>query len=172
MGQHDGHFFNRVSVVLGSLVALAIVLFGVARSIGSPFEEARAALESEQAAQVAANTAPVGRVAIAGQDNRALSIPAPADGAAPSAPALPKTAEATFEAVCSACHGAGIGGAPKVGDRAAWGPRIGQGKATLYAHALSGFAGRAGVMLAKGGRGDLPDRLVEQTVDYMVQRSQ
>ena len=46
---------------------------------------------------------------------------------------------------------AGIAGAPKVGDKAAWGPRIAQGKETLYNHAIQGFTGKTGVMPAKGG---------------------
>jgi cytochrome c5 len=172
VSKQDDHFFNMFSIVLGTLVAIAIVLFAIARSIGTPFEEARAAADPAVAAGVAANTAPVGRLAVAGQDNSALAIKAPGSGAAPTALPVPKSGEETFQTVCSACHGTGIGGAPKVGDHAAWGPRIGQGKATLYEHALKGFTGKAGVMLAKGGRSDLPDDLVKETVDYMVKKSQ
>jgi cytochrome c5 len=81
---------------------------------------------------------------------------------------MPKTGEALFQQTCSACHGAGIAGAPKAGDKAAWAPRIAKGTATLYDHALHGFQGTAGVMPAKGGRTDAPDDLVKQAVDYMV----
>ncbi len=172
MSKHDDHFFNTFSVVLGTLVAIAIVLFGIARSIGTPFEEARASSDPAVAAGVADNTAPVGRLALAGQDNGALAIRAPASGSAPSTLPVPRSGEEAFQTVCSACHGTGAGGAPKVGDHGAWGPRIGQGKATLYEHALKGFNGKAGVMLAKGGRADLPDDLVRETVDFMVKKSQ
>ena len=58
--------------------------------------------------------------------------------------------------------------APKAGDKAAWGPRIAKGNATLYDHAMHGFTGSAGMMPAKGGRTDAPDDLVKQAVDYMV----
>ena len=61
---------------------------------------------------------------------------------------LPADGAATYAAVCSACHGAGIAGAPKAGDKAAWGPRIAQGKATLYKHELEGFQGGKGVITA------------------------
>jgi cytochrome c5 len=172
VSKQDGQFFNMFSVVIGVLVTIAIVLFGIARSIGMPFEAARTAADSAVTAQVAANTAPIGRVAVEGQDNAALAIKAPGAAAAPSALPVPKTGADTFQTVCSACHGTGIGGAPRVGDHAAWGPRIGQGKPTLYEHALKGFTGKAGVMLAKGGRADLPDALVRDTVDYMVKQSQ
>ncbi|HUO79337.1 MAG TPA: c-type cytochrome [Steroidobacteraceae bacterium] len=172
MSKQDDHFFNTFSLVIGSLVAIAIVLFAIARGIGTPFEAALVATEPAVAAGVAANTAPVGRLAVVGQDNSALAIRHAAGGAAPAAPALPKSGAEAFQSVCSACHGSGVGGAPRVGDHAAWAPRLAQGQAALYQHALEGFTGKAGVMLAKGGRSDLPDELVRQTVDYMVKRSQ
>ena len=173
MSKQDSQFFNMFSVVIGVLVAIAIVLFGIARSIGMPFEAARTAADSAVTAKIAENTAPIGRVAIAGQDNAALAIVAPGAATAPAAALpVPKGGDETFQTVCSACHGTGIGGAPRVGDHAAWGPRIGQGKAALYEHALKGFTGKSGVMLPKGGRSDLPDDLVRETVDYMVKKSQ
>ena len=82
-----------------------------------------------------------------------------------------KTGEQVFTAQCSACHATGAAGAPKFGDSAAWGPRIAQGTATLYKHALEGFTGQHGVMPPKGGRTDLPDDLIKQGVDYMVGKS-
>lgn len=171
MSKQDDHFFNTFSVVIGILVGIAIVLLAIARSIGNPFEAARATEDPGVEAQVAANTRPIGQVAVAGRDNSSLAITAPA-GEAPTALALPKNGEETFQQVCSACHGAGVAGAPKVGDHGAWAARIGQGKPTLYEHALKGYQGKAGVMLAKGGRSDLPDDLVKETVDYMVKKSQ
>ena len=85
---------------------------------------------------------------------------------------MPKDGKALFESVCSVCHGPGLAGAPKAGDKAAWGPRIAEGKATLYQHALNGYNGKTGVMPAKGGRTDLPDDLIKQGVDYMVSLAQ
>ena len=63
-----------------------------------------------------------------------------------------------------ACHGAGVAGAPKLGDKAAWEPRIKQGPETLYKHALEGFK----AMPPKGGAADLPDALIKATVDYLA----
>jgi len=76
--------------------------------------------------------------------------------------------KATFQQTCFACHGTGAAGAPKAGDKAAWGPRIKQGKDTLYNHAIHGFKGEKGFMPAKGGRTDLSDDAVKAAVDYMV----
>jgi cytochrome c5 len=171
VSKHDDRFANTFSVVIGTLVVVTLFLISLARSIGNPFEDAKAAADSAMNQQVAARTAPVGQVAVGGADNTALAIKSD-DGAAPTALALPKNGEETYKAVCSACHAAGIAGAPKVGDKAAWAPRIAQGKATLYAHALNGFQGKAGVMPAKGARADLPDDLVKETVDYIVKMNQ
>jgi cytochrome c5 len=54
-----------------------------------------------------------------------------------------------------------------LGDKAAWAPRIKQGNDTLYAHAIKGFQGKAGVMPPKGGS-TAPDSEVKAAVDYMV----
>jgi cytochrome c5 len=171
VSKQDDHFFNTFSVVIGILAVVTIGLIAFARSIGNPFEDAKIAADAVMNAQVAARTAPVAAVAVAGADNSAIAIKSD-DGAAPVALALPKNGEETYKAVCSACHAAGIAGAPKVGDKAAWGPRIAQGKATLYSHAINGYQGKSGVMPAKGARPDLPDDLVKETVDYIVKMNQ
>ena len=62
----------------------------------------------------------------------------------------------------------GTGGAPPVGDVAAWAPRIAQGMDTLYMHALMGFQGTKGFMPPKGGRVDLSDDEIKAAVDYLV----
>jgi len=73
----------------------------------------------------------------------------------------------TFEGACAVCHAAGVAGAPKVGEKAIWAPRIAQGKDALYEHALKG----KGVMPAKGGNAALSDADVKASVDYMVSLS-
>ena len=62
------------------------------------------------------------------------------------------------------CHGAGVAGAPKAGDKAAWAPRLKIGVDALYASALKGKA----AMPAKGGNASLPDADVKAAVDYLV----
>ncbi|HEX7646923.1 MAG TPA: c-type cytochrome [Noviherbaspirillum sp.] len=99
----------------------------------------------------------------------AASAPAAASAAA-SAPASSgdlALGEKTFNANCAACHGAGVLGAPKVGDKTAWAPRIAQGKDTLYTHALNGFK----MMPPKGGNAALKDEEVKAVVDYMVSKA-
>ena len=108
-----------------------------------------------------------GRVAVAGVDNSALAI-APGAGAMTTAMAVLTDGPGVYEQVCGACHTGGIAGAPKTGDAAVWAPRIAQGKATLYKHAIEGYTGKAGVMPAKGGRTDLSDELIQAAVDHML----
>ena len=97
----------------------------------------------------------------------ALAAPAPAM-AAPAAPKLAADAgKNLYSTACVACHGAGIAGAPKFGDKAAWAPRVAQGSATLYEHALKGFQGKAGMMPPKGGSSGSDDE-VKAAVDYMA----
>ena len=168
MSKQDTHFFNVFSVVIGLLVTVSICLFAYARSVGLSEQTAHVLKDPMYVAEVQSRTALPVKVAVAGQDNSALAIVAPAATGAAVAVALPADGPATFEAACKACHGAGIAGAPKAGDKAAWAPRIAQGKDTLYQHAIQGYNGKAGVMPAKGGRADLTDQLVQQAVDYMT----
>lgn len=80
--------------------------------------------------------------------------------------------EQVFKATCAMCHQTGFGGAPALGNRQDWTPRIAQGKDTLYAHALQGFTGRQGTTPPKGGDASLSDQDVRAAVDYIVSKSQ
>jgi cytochrome c5 len=167
----DTHFFNVFSMVIGLLIIIAIAIFALARVVAGETQDKQVLEESGYLRSVDARLQPVGKAAVAGQDNSALAIKPDAGAAAQAGgagPALPKSGDEAFQQVCSACHGAGIAGAPKAGDKAAWGPRIAKGKDVLYDHALKGFQGGSGVMPAKGGRADLPDDLVKAAVDHMV----
>ena len=68
-----------------------------------------------------------------------------------------------YDTTCMACHATGAAGAPKYGDKTAWGPRIKTGMDALYASSLKG----KGAMPPKGGS-SLPDADVKAAVDYMV----
>lgn len=77
-----------------------------------------------------------------------------------------------YKTTCFACHMTGAAGAPKVGDKANWAPRIAQGMDTLKSHAISGFKGNSGFMPPRGGRGDLSDDEIGAAIEYMVSQSQ
>jgi cytochrome c5 len=96
----------------------------------------------------------------------ALTPVAPAPAATPAG-AVADTGKALYSTACIACHGAGIAGAPKFGDKGAWAMRIQQGNSVLYEHAIKGFQGKAGMMPPKGGS-NASDADVRSAVDYMV----
>ena len=168
------HFFNVVSLGVGVLVVVAVGILAFPRIVGRHTQDLQQLTDPDYTKAVAARIAPLSREAIAGHDDSALATKPAADpAAAAAAPAGPPTnGKEVFEQVCSSCHGQGIAGAPKAGDKEAWAQRIAEGKPTLYSHALQGYSGLGGVMPPKGGRADLADELIRQGVDYMVQMAQ
>ena len=99
---------------------------------------------------------------------KAAATPAAAPAAVASAAPAKADGKKAYDTACVACHGMGIAGAPKLGDKAAWSARIAQGTNVLHDHAIKGFQGKAGVMPAKGGAASMPDADVKAAVDYMV----
>ncbi len=117
------------------------------------------------------------RVAAIGQINVAVAKEESTSDEAASVEVTPVAPTAVdgkqvYDAGCVACHGAGIAGAPRVGDSGAWVDRIGAGLDTLVAHAIDGFQGSQGMMPAKGGNPSLSDEEVRAVVEYMVAESQ
>ena len=166
------------ALILG-IVMLAYFAVG-SRSVGTSVGNAN----TPEA--IAARIAPVTTLAVDTTKTAAQALPlvatVPTKVAAPVvAMAIPAAAgapaaasaggEGVYKAACVACHGAGIAGAPKLGDKAAWSTRTAQGKTILYDHAIRGFQGKAGVMPAKGGNTALADADVKSAVDYMVSSS-
>jgi cytochrome c5 len=97
------------------------------------------------------------------------AAPAPVAAAAPAAAATAPAGgnadgKKIYDTACAACHAAGVAGAPKFGDKAAWAPRLKSGIDALYASSLKGKA----AMPAKGGNASLADADVKAAVDYMA----
>jgi cytochrome c5 len=93
----------------------------------------------------------------------AAAVLAPAAMAAPAAKGG-VNGEKIYAANCASCHAAGVLGAPKAGDKAAWAPRVKQGKEVLYTHGLNGFK----MMPPKGGNPGLKDDEVKAAIDFMT----
>lgn len=141
------------------------------------------ALTDAEKQAIAERIKPVGQVCLADGTNCpaapvATTAPAPAAATPASAPAAAvasapaaasgKPGAEIFKTTCSVCHAAGVAGAPKVGDKALWAPRIAKGKDTLYQHALTGF----NAMPPRGMCAACSDSEIKATVDYMVSQSQ
>jgi cytochrome c5 len=118
---------------------------------------------------VAKRLAPVAKLAVdpnAPPPAPPAAAPAPVAAATPAKADASATGKATYDTACAACHAAGIAGAPKLGDKAAWAARTkaAKGKEGLYASALKG----KGAMPPKGGNTALSDDAVKAAVDYLV----
>ena len=170
MSTNDKQFMDQFMLIIGILVGVAVALAVLASIIASRTQLQALHDDPAYLQQVSARLKPVGTIVLAGQvspDEQATVAVA----ATPAPVAAPLSGPQVFNQACNACHGAGINGAPKFGDKAAWAPRIAQGIATLKKHALEGFQGQKGVMPAKGGFVNFSDAEVTAAVDYMASQA-
>lgn len=167
----DQKFFDMYSLIIGILVAVALALVVLAMKMSDLTQGIYTRDTEEYRQAVAERIRPIGDVYRPGEahDEPARSITA-APEPEPVAAAL--SGPQVYNSACIACHAAGVGGAPIVGDAAAWEARIAQGMATLTKHAIEGFTGAVGYMPAKGGRMDLSDDEITAAVEYMAAESQ
>ncbi len=163
-----------IGIAVGAVALVIAIILVVQFAVGSYGSRPIKDDPSMSAEAVAKRLAPVARVEI---DPNAPAAPAPA-AAAPAAampavaiPAAPVKAasaagsgKATYDSVCAVCHGAGVAGAPKLGDKAGWAPRMAAGASALHASAIKG----KGAMPPKGGNTTLSDDAVKAAVDYML----
>lgn len=119
-------------------------------------------LSDRQRAEIEERIAPVGEVCLQGDSS--------CGGAAVAASTGPRSGEDVYNSACMACHTTGAGGAPMLGDVAAWADRIAKGNDALYASGVDGVPGTG--MIAKGGCMNCSDEEIHAAVDYMVAGSQ
>ncbi|SIO23402.1 cytochrome c5 family protein [Salinivibrio sp. ES.052] len=131
-----------------------IMVASVAALLLASTAQALEVSEQEKAA-IAERIAPVGEVYIDGE--------APTQTAA-AEPAGPRSGDQVYNTYCTACHSTGAAGAPKIGDAAAWGPRVDKGMETLTKHAINGF----NAMPAKGTCMDCSDDEIVAAIDHML----
>ncbi len=131
-----------------------LLMTGVLAASGLAFSQ-QAALTEELRARIA----PVGSVCKAGDPCAAAPVAAASSG--------PRSGKEIYDASCNVCHGAGVAGAPKLGDAADWGARLGNGLETLYTHAIQGFNG----MPAMGLCATCSEDEIKLTVDYILENS-
>ena len=134
----------------------------MANQAGAKFEEPKAAApakaEDKPAPAAAAPAAPAPMAAAP-----AAAAAAPAAAAAAAAPAAGGAGKALYDSACMACHATGAANAPKLGDKAAWAPRLAQGVPALVTSAIKG----KGAMPPKGGSA-ASDADIHSAVVYMV----
>jgi len=168
----DRAFLKSFAGLIAALVALTVVLFVVAQIIGGKPKTVEATADAKA---VAERIKPVGELNVGAVPATKVTTASNAvmDAIIPSANAAGADdhGKKIYDTTCMACHAAGVAGAPKLGDKAAWAPRIAQGMDTLHTHALKGFQGKAGMMPPKGGNMSAKDEDVKAAVDYMVSQS-
>jgi len=119
-------------------------------------------LTDEQRAAIEERIKPAGEVCLQGDSG--------CGGAVASASAGPRSGEDVYNGACMACHTTGAGGAPVLGDVAAWADRIAKGTDALYDAGVNGVPGTG--MIAKGGCMNCSDEEIYAAVDYMIAGSQ
>ena len=158
MSPQGGGNFNEVEI--GRAVAY------MANAAGAKFVApvAPAAATETATPAAAAPAAPPAVAPVAAPEAASPVAAAPiATTVAAAAPAATGAGEALYKQACQVCHAAGVAGAPKFGDKAAWAPRMKDGMEPMYAIATSG----KGAMPARGGT-TASDADLHAAVDYMA----
>jgi len=149
---HEGPIKTPKQLVLAVFFAFVVPVIAIIMLASYVSQETRPAAGSNLMSDLAIQTrlAAVGRVEIKDSSD-ATTL---------------KTGEQVFAAQCTACHTAGVAGAPKFGDADAWAPRIKTGYEALLTSALKG----KGAMGAQGG-GDFSDVEIGRAVVYMANKA-
>src|SRR5258706_7301975 len=149
--QHSSFIKTPQQLIVVILAAFLVPIVGIIRVVQLVLSKPSADPNAMTPESVAARLQPVGRVEI--------GAPAAAPGA--------RGGEEIVKTVCAACHQAGVANAPKIGDKAAWAPRLKEGLNGLLASALKG----KGAMPPKGGATDLTDTELARAIVFMANQS-
>jgi len=126
---------------------------------------------SDAETEIIARIKPAGVVCVAGepceQAAPAVAAAAPANAAPSAAPAAGRSGEEVYNSSCALCHGAGVAGAPIVGDKAAWAGRIAKGMDALVNSAINGI----NAMPPRGTCMSCSDQELQASVQHMVDSS-
>ncbi|MFC5741451.1 c-type cytochrome [Dyella tabacisoli] len=172
MTKSDQSFMRSFSMLIAGLSVLTMMLIGMAWLI---YDHEPKEINPETPKRIAERIAPAGAV-YAGNTGRA-AMQAAQDAAAKLAASQVAFGGSTdgktiYDGLCHSCHTAGVAGAPKVGDKGNWAPRIAEGLETLVKHAIDGYHGPDGnTMPAKGGMPSLTDEQVKNAVHWMTDQS-
>lgn len=165
--KRDQKLFNTYSLLIGVLAAVALGILVVSIKASDLMRGADTRDAGEDQTAVADRIRPFGQIYLPGEEQQAAA-PTVETAEEPAPVVTAMSGPQVYNAACLACHGAGIGGAPILGDTAVWAPRIAQGINVLNEHAVNGYTGSAGYMPPKGGRIDLSDQEIRDAVQYMA----
>jgi cytochrome c5 len=149
--QHSSFIKTPQQLIVMILTAFLVPIIGIILLVQLVISKPSVDPNAASPEAVAARLQPVGRVE--------LAAPAAAPGA--------RSGEDIVKTVCAACHQAGVAGAPKIGDKASWAPRLKEGLNGLLANATKG----KGAMPPKGGAADLTDTELARAIVFMANQS-
>lgn len=142
---------SKGSALIVVLTIVILAMLGIAGIIANKPSAPRAADPDAAGEKASSLITPVARVEVV----------------APAVSTGPKTGEQVVQAACAACHASGAAGAPKIGDKGAWAPRLGQGLDGLLKSAING----KNAMPAKGGNPNLSDLELARAIVFMANQS-
>jgi cytochrome c5 len=158
----DKKVLNDLGLIIAVLVLVAVIISVVAIALVGSDKN----LTEFQEKKVLDRIKPLGEVATTAEEAR-LASPIIEVVKSKSSDG-PMTAEQVYNTACMACHTTGAAGSPKIGDIAAWAPRIAQGNDVLFEHATKGFKG----MPPRGGSPQLSDENITAAIEYIIGESQ
>ena len=175
MSEHDEHssfIKTPQQLIVTVLLAFLVPIIGIVLLVGFVVDRPSADPKTLAPEAVAQRIQPVGRVEFADDPEykkRMAAAPAAAAAAAgqPAAAAGPVDGKAVYGKACIACHATGVANAPKVGDKAAWAPRLGAGVDGLTKSVIGG----KGAMPPKAGNPSLTDAEIRAAVEYLVSQA-
>ena len=150
------HKSSEFGTAMSGLIGVVILVSAVYAVTAARFAAMNSGPDSQE--EIAARLAPIGRVILAGE-----APPAPA-ASVPTAVTDEGPGAATYKKACTACHATGVAGAPKLGDKAAWEPRMAQGLDTLLNTAING----KGAMPPRGTCADCSDEDLKAAITYVL----
>ena len=156
MSGQDKGLAKSFIAVFSVLVIVAFGFYFVANTVTS--DKGESGPNERMQAKILENIKPVGQVNVG-----AVS----ATAAAPAAAAGPRPGKDVYNGSCMACHGTGVAGAPKVGDKAAWSARASKGVDGLLKSAISGL----NAMPPKGTCGACSDDELKGAIKYMLKET-
>lgn len=160
MSEQENNSMLTLVGVLGAMVAFAVFIGVLAYFIGG-FAHRDRAPDARELTALKERIAPIGEVRTSDQPLETVSADAS------QAPAAPRSGAEVVQQACAACHGAGVLGAPKIGAKADWEPRLAQGFDTLLNHSVNGIR----AMPPKGGNPSLSENELKAALTEMLKQS-
>jgi cytochrome c5 len=164
MESHPGTLVMWIAIGTVALVVGIIMLANLAVGMwGGRSLENDPSMKPEA---LAARIAPVAKLQVEGAAQVAPAAPGPKVAAVAAAPAAggKPDGKKTYDTACMACHATGAANAPKLGDKAAWAPRVGAGVPALVGTVVKG----KGAMPPKAGAANLSEAEIKAAVEFML----